>query len=141
MTSWSGRCVRSRRLPLLARPPSAFGSASRRSRRYEPAGSHALDLAGDLADRLDRAVDLLRDDGLAREAFRFANQAMALQRVRSETARARLADPESVAGGRCSSATTFRRLRSWRPFQLAFVLLCLPGLTDPEHAGRPPRTR
>ena len=24
--------------------------------------------------------------------------------------------------------------RSWRPFQLAFVLLCLPGLTDPAHA-------
>ena len=23
--------------------------------------------------------------------------------------------------------------RSWRPFQLAFVLLCLPGLTDPHH--------
>lgn len=32
-------------------------------------------------------------DAVAREAFRFANQAMALQRVRSELSRARLADP------------------------------------------------
>lgn len=40
---------------------------------HAPAGEHALVRAHDLADRLDRAVDLLRDDGLAREAFRFAN--------------------------------------------------------------------
>ena len=99
---------------------------------YEPAGSNALRLAGDLADRLDRAVALLGSDGIAREAFRFANQAMALQRVRSEVTRARLASPGS------SLEEMLRRFdvpeqRSWRPFQLAFVLLCLPGLTDPQH--------
>ena len=102
---------------------------------YSPAGEHALAQARALADRLDRAVDLLRDNGLAREAFRFANQAMALQRVRSELVRARLTDPDAPVG------ELLRRLdvpanRSWRPFQLAFVLLCLPGLTD-----RPTPTR
>jgi hypothetical protein len=100
--------------------------------RYEPAGTHALTTARGLADRLDRAVDLLRDEPVAREAFRFANQAMALQRVRSEVTRARLAAPDT------SLDDLLRRYdvptqRSWRPFQLAFVLLCLPGLTDPTH--------
>ncbi len=100
--------------------------------RYAPAGELALDTAADLADRLDRAVELLGRDALAREAFRFANQAMALQRVRSEVTRRRLADPAAGLD------ELLRRLdvpqqRSWRPFQLAFVLLCLPGLTDPAH--------
>lgn len=100
---------------------------------YAPAGEHALAQARAMADRLDRAVDLLRDNGLAREAFRFANQAMALQRVRGELVRARLTDPDARVEG------LFSRLdipanRSWRPFQLAFVLLCLPGLTDPAHS-------
>lgn len=92
----------------------------------------ALDDADEVADRLERAVELLRTDGLAREAFRFANQAMARQRVRSELVRRRVADPSLPV------AELLRRLdvpenRSWRPFQLAFVLLCVPGLTDPAH--------
>lgn len=99
---------------------------------YGQAAEVAAEAAEDLADRLDRAIDLLRDHGLAREAFRFANQAMARQRVRGELVRARLADPDA------DLAALLRRLdvpanRSWRPFQLAFVLLCLPGLTDPSH--------
>ncbi|HWG73894.1 MAG TPA: DISARM system helicase DrmA [Acidimicrobiales bacterium] len=101
-------------------------------RRYQPAGEHTLAQARQIAERLDRAVDLLRDQPLAREAFRFANQAMALQRVRTEVTRARLAGP----GRSLDEALRVHDVeatRSWRPFQLAFVLLCLPGLTDPDH--------
>ncbi len=105
--------------------------------RYGIAGSQALTAAEGFADRLDRAIDLLRDDGQAREAFRFANQAMALQRVRSELTRARMADPTMTVPATLQRLEVPRQ-RSWRPFQLAFVLLCLPGLTDPGHqdAGR-----
>jgi hypothetical protein len=99
---------------------------------YAPAGEVALGEADEIADRLDRAVDLLRDNGLAREAFRFANQAMARQRVRGELVRLRMSDPDTPMN------ELLRRLdvparRSWRPFQLAFVLLCLPGLVDHGH--------
>jgi hypothetical protein len=101
--------------------------------RYGDAGERAVAEARDVADRLERAIELLRTDGIAREAFRFANQAMALQRVRSEVVRARMSTPGADVAG------LLRRLdvpenRSWRPFQLAFVLLCLPGLTNPAHA-------
>lgn len=92
----------------------------------------AVDEANIVADRLGRAVELLRINGQAREAFRFANQAMAWQRVRGELVRRRAAEPDR------SVDDLLRELdipanRSWRPFQLAFVLLCLPGLTDPQH--------
>src|SRR5947208_2161957 len=57
--------------------------------RYVDVANDALDAAGQVADRLERAVTLLRVDARAREAFRFANQAMARQRVRSELVRRR----------------------------------------------------
>jgi hypothetical protein len=100
--------------------------------RYAPAGEHAVVAARAVADRLERAIELLRGDGIAREAFRFANQAMALQRVRSEVVRARMSSP----GADVSPLLREKDVpgnRSWRPFQLAFVLLCLPGLTNPSH--------
>ena len=99
---------------------------------YAQAARAAFKRAGEVADRLDRAVDLLRDDGVAREAFRFANQAMALQRVRSEVVRARLTRPDAVLAELLRDKD-IPATRSWRPFQLAFFLLCLPGLTDPAH--------
>lgn len=100
--------------------------------RYTPAADIGLHFALQVADRLDRAVDLLRDNGQAREAFRFANQAMALQRVRGEMVRDRLADPTLGLDALLREHNVVGK-RSWRPFQLAFVLLCLPGLTDPGH--------
>ena len=108
--------------------------------RYGDAGQRAVAAARDVADRLERAIELLRTDGIAREAFRFANQAMALQRVRSEVVRARMSAPGADVAG------LLRRLdvpenRSWRPFQLAFVLLCLPGLTNPGACRRAPGAR
>jgi hypothetical protein len=76
--------------------------------RYSPAGEHAVERARDLADRLERAIDLLRTYGIAREAFRLANQAMAMQRVRSEVVRDRLASPE-LDVARCCAPRTCRR--------------------------------
>ncbi len=99
---------------------------------YHPAAEVKLGEASDVADRLDRAIDLLRDHPGAREAFRFANQAMALQRVRSELVRRRLGEP-GLDPDRLLADLDVPDKRSWRPFQLAFVLLCLPGLTDPAH--------
>ena len=67
--------------------------------RYGDAGQRAVAAARDVAGRLERAIELLRTDGIAREAFRFANQAMALQRVRSEVVRARMSAPGADVAG------------------------------------------
>jgi hypothetical protein len=100
--------------------------------RFTDVARPALQRAHDVADRLERAVELLRDNAQAREAFRFANQAMALQRVRSEVVHRRTAEPTSNLKTLLDTLDVPAN-RSWRPFQLAFVLLCLPGLTDPAH--------
>jgi hypothetical protein len=100
--------------------------------RYAEVALPAVERARRVADRLERAIDLLRDDLIAQEAFRFANQAMASQRIRSELVRRRAAEPDTDARALLEELDA-SETHSWRPFQLAFVLLCLPGLTDPDH--------
>src|SRR5699024_6466195 len=86
-------------------------------------------------------IDLLTDPGRehhsqALKAFRFANRAMADQRRHSEISRLR-EDPEvSYAQARDAVNARGASAASWRPFQLAFVLLNLPSITDPDHQER-----
>lgn len=85
-------------------------------------------------ERLAEGIALLEtsDDGL--KAFRFANRAMALQRVRSVLSRA-VRKKEIPA---TDDATPFDvpRNRSWRLFQLVFMVMNLPALTRLDHPDR-----
>ena len=74
-------------------------------------------------------------DADALDAFRFANQAMWKQRVHTVAIEARRRDAELSLRDAVDSADEPAN-RSWRPFQLAFVLLCIPSLTDPAHPER-----
>jgi len=69
--------------------------------------------------RIAAGISMLERDALAFDAFKIANRAMA------DAARRR--SPERYADG---------GQPSWRLFQLAFVLLALPGLADETHEDR-----
>jgi len=98
---------------------------------HDDAAGRAMDRCEVVLRRLREGAEVLRSDDKAVEAFRFANRAMALQRVRGLYAlkkrRGETPDLETidVPGN-----------RSWRPFQLAFILLALPALADPNHPDR-----
>jgi hypothetical protein len=69
-------------------------------------------------------------------AFRFANRAMALQRRHTAIGQLREAEGLSYVDAERKVAGQGAKAASWRPFQLAFVLLNLPSLTDPTHPER-----
>lgn len=76
--------------------------------------------------RIRAGVQLLGENPQAAEAFRFANRAMWLQRIHTLYV-------ESVRReeGKSLEEVDKPENRTWYPFQLAFILLNLPALTDP----------
>jgi hypothetical protein len=90
--------------------------------------SEHLDRCEAIAERMLDGVALL-EDGSQPEifaAFRLMLDAMLQQRARTDWLR---------SGGGGDGPILDERLE-WRPFQLAFILLCLRGVADPEHADR-----
>lgn len=98
---------------------------------YAGAAEDSLDKCERTLERIRAGINLVSTDEHAAEAFRFANKAMWLQRIRSiysERYR-REQDPKlediDMAGH-----------RTWYPFQLAFIVLNLPSVTDIHHPER-----
>lgn len=92
----------------------------------------AIGEAGLVVTRLESGLKLLKTNYQALEAFRFMNRAMRDQRMRSQVAakrseRATLSIEDAVAEVEKAGDAA----ASWRPFQLAFILLQLPALSDP----------
>ena len=83
--------------------------------------SEHLDACREAAVRIRRGVQKLREDDQVWCAFRLANTAMSLQRARTIWLKT-----GQAAGGPVEDETA-----EWRPFQLAFILLCLEGIVDP----------
>lgn len=83
------------------------------------ANEHLADCREALA-RMRAGINLLESDLAASSAFRFANKAMALQRQRAILVAARQRGEEPLP----------LEPPTWRPFQLAFLLLNLVGVAD-----------
>ena len=98
---------------------------------YDAPAQEALARCANTLERLRAGMKVLLNDPKALEAFRFANRVMALQRVRSIYARERRRGKEVTI-----ESLDVRENRSWRPFQLAFLLLSIPSLADPTHPDR-----
>lgn len=82
--------------------------------------------------RIEAGLNLLDKDEIAAQAFQFMNRAMWLQRTHSNFAeRVRRGDEQPDMG-----TIDIPENRSWYPFQLAFVLLNLPGITQFDHPER-----
>jgi hypothetical protein len=119
----------------LARQRARLKAGEDRLGEHRAAADAALATAEVAAQRIEAGIRLLAQKPDALGAFRFANEAMWQQRVRTTAIEARRAQP-GVFEDDAVAAADVPRNRSWRPFQLAFILLNLPGLTEPTHPER-----
>jgi hypothetical protein len=98
---------------------------------YKEASAQVVARARELLARLNDGIELLNANRDARQAFSFANQAMWQQRIRTVWIEERKEEPS-----RQLSEVDVPENRSWRAFQLAFILINLPGLTSLDHPDR-----
>jgi len=97
-------------------------------------------------NRIRDGIDLLREDGEigehARKAFRLANEAMLIAQLRSGTD---VRTPIFSASTNVSwshpivdpdPSEVHPKRGYWRPFQIAFLLMSLRGICNPEHRDR-----
>ncbi|MFI6941760.1 helicase-related protein [Streptomyces sp. NPDC050418] len=91
---------------------------------YEAAALEQIRACGEALERLRVGIEVLAEKPDVLRAFRLANQVMTDQRSRSKW----------IGDGR--EGTPDRDAAKWRPFQIAFILLCLAGIEDPEHPDR-----
>lgn len=111
----------------LSLPPEKLAGHEEAAQRAAKGCRRAL-------ERIKAGIDLIETDALAEEAFRFANRAMWQQRIHSTFARKVRKKEMQVEDG--VAAVDVSQNRSWRLFQMAFVLLNLPSLTDLHHPDR-----
>ncbi|MFF7825932.1 helicase-related protein [Streptomyces rochei] len=91
---------------------------------HEQPARDQVDACREALGRIREGIELLRDKPDLMRAFRLANRAMADQRARSAWVKGgRVGSPDPAAG-------------RWRPFQIAFLLLCMAGIDDPGHDDR-----
>ena len=76
--------------------------------------------------RMREGILLLDSDPVCRRAFQLANLAMLKQRARTEWLKSNKATSEPAES----------RSITWRPFQIAFILLCLNGVSNPKSPDR-----
>ncbi len=92
--------------------------------------------------RIQRGIDILRNDAMARKAFKLANLAMLLQQIASKQLKTRpLAWIQEAGiikpkGSQKSPWSIYAQneeradLGSWRPFQIGFLLMSIEGVID-----------
>ena len=119
------------------------GEPGARLEGHDAAIEVSLLTARQAAARIRAGIEVLAQDADAAEAFSFANEAMWRQRIRTVATAQRRASGEEGDDGEedfdldaALSAADVPANRSWRPFQLAFILLNIPALTDPTHPER-----
>jgi hypothetical protein len=118
----------------IAREAAKLADSAEGLERCQEAVGKTMERCRRMQERIQEGISVLESDSRAEEAFRFANRAMWLQRIRSTYARRvrkKEMAPEEGLGG-----IDVPDNRSWRLFQIAFILLNLPSVTNLHHPDR-----
>lgn len=117
------------------------------SEYFDIAGKH-LDKCESCARRMREGIEILRTNALALKAFAYANKAMLLQQIATKKILHRklhwngeFVAPESAANPDKAYPNQyleddFEHIGNWRAFQIAFFLMSIGGLVNPESEDR-----
>ncbi|MDJ0716752.1 MAG: DISARM system helicase DrmA [Prochloraceae cyanobacterium] len=103
---------------------------------YEDVAKNAIANCQQTLERIQAGITVLQNNPQAVEAFQFMNNAMWKQRIHSIYAEKKRRGEKLKL-----EDIDLPKNRSWYPFQLAFILLNLPSVTDIHHQDRSDPTK
>jgi len=110
-------------------PPELRATAERHMRRCR-----------DCLRRINEGIDLLTSDPVTRKAFALMNRAMLMQQVHyalsTRVREWKLENRHLTLESRFQQPSYDDDTRKWRPFQLAFILMCLRSIAAPQSDDR-----
>lgn len=118
----------------IVREQAKISNPAERLADYKTAADRAISRCQRTCARIREGIDLIEKDALAEKSFRFANRVMARQRVRSIYARE--VRKSKIPAGAPETVFDETKNRSWRLFQVAFILLNIPSITNLQHPDR-----
>jgi hypothetical protein len=118
----------------ITREENKLNDSAEKLGEHQQAARRAIERCQRALSRIKEGIDLIESNSQAEEAFRFANRAMWFQRVRSTYSRK--VRKKELQQGETPSTFDVPANRSWRLFQLAFILLNLPSATNLHHPDR-----
>jgi hypothetical protein len=122
----------------IERESDKVAKPAERLAEHQQAARRSLERCERANARIGEGIDLLENDPQAEQAFRFANEAMWQQRIHSTYSR--MVRKKELAVGAPVASLDVPKNRTWRLFQLAFVVLNLPSLTRLDHPERSHQT-
>ncbi len=115
----------------IAEQRKRIGDQASRLEGFEGEANAALDQCEATLLRMREGLHTLENDSRANEAFRFANRTMWLQRVHTVLAEERRRGKDTKLVD-----VDVPENRTWRTFQLAFILVSLASVTRLDHPDR-----
>lgn len=97
-----------------------------------------MELCRECLNRVDSGIRLLQEDGSLRRIFALMNRAMLMQQVHYKISSRKIREWVSKDDGSLALEEPFEQpdyndpTRKWRPFQLAFILMNLRSIANPE---------
>lgn len=104
--------------------------------KLKPAAARHIGQCEEAYSRMVRGIEILQNDATAFKSFQLANKAMLMQSLHGELQKVKREPGDSGPINWPDYKAPHSYKGKWRPFQIAFLLLSIRGVTDPESEDR-----
>lgn len=109
----------------------------KQNNRFEKVGRNQIEQCELCSSRIQKGIDLLSSNEEVFLAFQLMNRALMMQRIQGQSAKKeRYPDDEDIEYPDIDFKKESNDKAVWRPFQLAYILMCLESIAYPESDDR-----